>query len=430
MASAPVTIAPLFTPPDCSVQVPGSKSYTNRALIAAALADGPSVLTGALFSDDTHYMQEALGRLGIGVRSSEADHRFDVQGSGAQIPDADAELFVGNAGTAARFLTVLAALGRGNIRLDGTPRMRERPMADLVRALRTFGVSVTEHAAAGCFPLTICGRERKQGAVSVSLPGSASSQFISGLLLSAPYFGGDVEVRVEGDLVSKPYLDMTRSVMASFGVELQYADYTRFNLRAGQRYTGRNYAVEPDASAASYFFAAAAITGGRVRVEGLGTTTEQGDWKLVDVLEQMGARVEREPNATTVIGTGKLVGVDVDMNDLSDVAQTLAVVAPFASSPTRIRGIGFIRHKETDRVGAVVDELTKLGIVAVEDDDGYTVNPGTPKPGSVHTYEDHRMAMSFALLGLRVPGITIENPACTSKTFPNYFDVLERLRKS
>jgi 3-phosphoshikimate 1-carboxyvinyltransferase len=429
MASAPLTIQPLTAAPDCSVSVPGSKSYTNRALIAAALAQGPSVITGALFSDDTHYMQGALNTLGIAVRSDEAACRFEVAGGGGQVQTADVELFVGNAGTAARFLTVLAALGSGNSRLDGTARMRERPMADLVTALRSVGVSITEHGLPGCFPLTISGRDRARGAMSVSLPGSASSQFISGLLLSAPYWGGDVEVRVQGDLVSKPYLDMTGAVMADFGVELESTDYTRFAVRSGQHYVGRDYAVEPDASAASYFFAAAAITGGRVRVEGLGTRTRQGDWGLVDVLERMGARVEREPNATTVIGTGKLVGVEVDMKDLSDVAQTLAVVAPFASSPTRITGIGFIRHKETDRVGAVVRELQRVGIAAQEDADGYTVQPGTPKPALVQTYEDHRMAMSFALLGLRVPGISIENPACTSKTFPNYFDVLERLRQ-
>ncbi|HEX2731293.1 MAG TPA: 3-phosphoshikimate 1-carboxyvinyltransferase [Polyangiaceae bacterium] len=427
MASAPVSIVPLTSPPDCSVRVPGSKSYTNRALIAAALGRGHSVLSGALFSDDTHYMQGALDTLGVRVTSDLAKHEFEVDGAGGQIPERDVELFVGNAGTAARFLTVLVSLGSGNTRMDGTARMRERPMADLVTALRSLGVSITEHGKPGCFPMTINGQNRIRGPVSVSLPGNASSQFISGLVLSAPCFGADVEVKVVGDLVSKPYLDMTAAVMASFGVELEYADYTRFFLRAGQAYTGRSYAIEPDASAASYFFAAAAITGGRVTVEGLGTTTKQGDWGLVDVLERMGAKVLREPTRTTVIGTGKLVGVEVDMKDLSDVAQTLAVVAPFASSPTTINGIGFIRHKETDRVGAVVKELGRLGIRAEEHADGYTVHPGLPSAGLVHTYDDHRMAMSFALLGLKAPGISIDDPACTSKTFPNYFDVLAQL---
>lgn len=307
--------------------------------------------------------------------------------------------------------------------------MRERPMADMLSALRKLGATIEENGAPGCFPITVSGKGRSTGPIAVALPGSASSQFISGLVLSGPYFGGDVEVRVEGELVSKPYLDMTRAVMRDFGVELVNHDYHRFTIAHGQRYRGTNYNIEPDASAASYFFAAAAITGGTVTVEGLGSQSHQGDLNLVHILGQMGADVKQEPNRTTVTGTGTLRGIEVDMKNLSDVAQTLAVVAPFASGPVRITGIGFIRNKETDRVGFVVKELQRLGIDAVEEADGYVVKPGVPKPGSVHTYDDHRMAMSFALLGLRHPGITILNPACTSKTFPNYFDVLETLRR-
>lgn len=428
MSSPAYAVQPLQAPPNCTVRVPGSKSYTNRALVAAALAEGPSVLEEALFSDDTHYMQAALNALGIGVRADAAARRIEVQGADGKVPAVDCEMFVGNAGTAARFLTALAALGAGNYRLDGVERMRERPMADLLQALRSIGVSVTEHGKPGCFPVTLSGKTRAPGPVNVRLPGNASSQFISGLLLSAPYLGGDVSVSVEGELVSRPYLDMTGEVMQHFGVQLVNDPKDVFTVRAGQRYRGTTYLVEPDASAASYFFAAAAISGGRVKVQGLGTNTRQGDWKLVDVLERMGARVEREPNATTVIGTGQLRGVEVNMKDLSDVAQTLAVVAPFASSPTRITGIGFIRKKETDRIGAVVTELRRLGIDADEEQDGYIVRPSTPRAGEVHTYDDHRMAMSFALIGLRVPGISVLDPACTSKTFPDYFDVLQGLR--
>lgn len=427
-AESGIEIKPLNNPVKASVKVPGSKSYTNRALAVAALADGTSHLSGALFSDDTKYMAAALNAVGIAVRQDPAACSFDVDGKGGKIADVETEVFIGNAGTAARFLTAMLCLGSGRYRIDGVPRMRERPMADLLTALRKVGAEVEEQGAPGCFPITVSGKTRKSGAISVSLPGNASSQFISGLVLSGPYFGGDVEVRVDGELVSKPYLDMTQAVMRDFGVELVNHGYERFTIAAGQKYKATNYAIEPDASAASYFFAAAAITGGTVTVEGLGSKSHQGDLDIVHILGRMGALVKQEPYRTTVTGTGKLEGIEVDMKNLSDVAQTLAVVAPFASGPVRITGIGFIRKKETDRVGAVVRELQKLGIDAFEEHDGYTVKPGVVNPGRVETYEDHRMAMSFALLGLRNPGITILNPACTSKTFPHYFEVLETLR--
>lgn len=432
--TATVTLEPLGTGPldagplDAVVRVPGSKSYTNRALLVAALADGSSTLTGALFSDDTRYMSEALGALGVRVEADEAASSFHVQGSGGTWPDVNAELYVGTAGTAARFLAAALALGPGRYRLDGSERMRERPMADLFTALESLGSSVVPHGKAGCLPVTLSGKGRHPGDVTLTVPGTASSQFLSGLLLASPYFGGQVRLDVEGELVSKPYLDLTAQVMKRFGVDVHNDAYRRFSVAAGQRYSGRDYAVEPDASAASYFFAAAAICGGRVTVEGLGTDTHQGDYRLVDILERMGARVEREPARTTVVGTGRLSGVEVDMSDLTDVAQTLAMVATFAEGPTRVTGIGFIRHKETDRVGHVVTELGRLGIVAREEPDGYVIEPGPARPGTVQTYDDHRMAMSFALLGLKHPGITISDPGCTAKTFPNYFEVLERLR--
>lgn len=426
---ASIEISPLTHPPQATVPIPGSKSYTNRALVAAALAHGSSTLQNALFSDDTKYMAAALNALGIRVEQDTEARSFFIEGGGGSIAETNAEVFVGNAGTAARFLTAMLALGHGQYRIDGVERMRERPMAHLLDVLRSIGVTITEHGKPGCFPITISGKQRQQTPISVSLPGSASSQFISGLLLSGPYYGGSVDVHVEGELVSKPYLDMTQAVMKDFGVELANHDYQRFTVAAGQSYRGTAYAVEPDASAASYFFAAAAITGGTVTVEGLGSSSHQGDLDLVHILKRMGARVEQDERRTTVTGTGTLQGIEVDMKDLSDVAQTLAVVAPFASSPVRITGIGFIRNKETDRIGAVVRELNQLGIDAVEEADGYVVKPGTPKPGRVNTYDDHRMAMSFALLGLRCPGITILDPKCTSKTFPNYFDVLDMLRR-
>lgn len=427
--SEAILIPPLDGGPlSAVVRVPGSKSYTNRALMVAALAQGSSVIRGALFSDDTRLMQDALNALDIVVHGDERNCRFEVNGKGGHLPDREVELFVGTAGTAARFLSASLALGSGRYRVDGTARMRQRPMQDLFTALHDLGVSVTEHGEPGCLPVTISGRGRATGDLRLSVSGSASSQFLSGLLLAAPCLGGQVTIDVTSELVSKPYVDLTEQVMASFGVSLLNEGNRRFTVASGQHYQGREYEVEPDASAASYFFAAAAICGGSVAVDGLGTDTRQGDYRLVDILECMGAEVIREPRRTTVIGRGVLRGVDVDMSDLTDVAQTLAVVAPFAEGPTRITGIGFIRHKETDRVGNVVKELGRLGIRAEEEPDGYTVYPGQPSPGEVETYDDHRMAMSFALIGLKAPGIVIKDPACTSKTFPNYFTVLERLR--
>jgi len=423
-----IEIQPLKSAIDASPAVPGSKSYTNRALITAALASGQSTLRGALFSDDTQYMAAALNQLGIRVQTNPLNHTFTVDGADGQVPDTDADIFVGNAGTAARFLTAFLALGDGHYRLDGVARMRERPMDQLFDALKKIGVEVTYHQNPGCFPATVSGRGRARASVQLSLPGNASSQFISGLLLAAPYFGAGACIRVEGQLVSKPYLSMTTSVMASFGVHVDNGSFRAFSVARGQRYRGTDYYVEPDASAASYFFAAAALLGGKVTVQGLGSNSQQGDLQLVQILERMGAAVEQTESSTTVTGRGPLRGVEVDMKNLSDVAQTLAVVAPFATSPTRITGIGFIRRKETDRIGAVVTELKRLGIDAVEEEDGYTIQPGTPQPAQIRTYDDHRMAMSFALIGLKAPGITIQNPACTSKTFPNYFDVLETLR--
>jgi 3-phosphoshikimate 1-carboxyvinyltransferase len=424
-----VTVEPLGARPlAASVRVPGSKSYTNRALLVAALAEGDSALSGALFSDDTYYMSQALSELGISVLADEANASFRVRGCGGQVPDVERELYVGTAGTAARFLAAALVLGRGSYRVDGSERMRTRPMADLLDALGALGASVVCHERPGCLPVTLSGKDRPEGDVTLAIPGTASSQFASGLLLAAPYFGGDVRLDVVGELVSKPYLDLTLQVMAAFGVRVDNDAYRSFRVARGQRYQGRDYAIEPDASAASYFFAAAAICGGRVTVEGLGSQTKQGDYRLVDILERMGARVEREPGRTTVTGTGRLSGVEVDMSDLTDVAQTLAMVATFADGPTRITGIGFIRHKETDRVGNVVAELQRLGIRAQEEPDGYVIEPGPAQAGTVRTYDDHRMAMSFALLGLKYPGIAISDPGCTAKTFPNYFDVLERLR--
>jgi 3-phosphoshikimate 1-carboxyvinyltransferase len=317
-------------------------------------------------------------------------------------------------------------------------------MADGIAALRSLGASVVEEGEPGHLPVVVGGRPRPAASASataapateLTVAGDASSQFLSGLLLVAPALAGGLRLAVTGELVSRPYVDMTVAVLQAFGAEVAVeigatpagASSPPTWTVAGTGYRATRYRIEPDASAASYFFAAAAVCGGRVTIEGLGTGSLQGDLGFVDVLARMGCRVEQTPSSTTVTGTGELAGVDVDMRELSDTAPTLAVVAAFARTPTRLRGIGFIRRKESDRIGDVVRELRRCGIVADEEPDGLVVHPGAPQPARVATYDDHRMAMSFALLGLRAPGIEIADPGVVAKTFPGYWEVLDGLR--
>jgi 3-phosphoshikimate 1-carboxyvinyltransferase len=418
-------IQPLEHPINATVTPPGSKSYTNRALPIAALANGTSSLTGALFSDDTHYMTQALLELGFAVSSDESENTFSIQGTNGRVPRDSAKVFIGNSGTTARFLTPLMALGHGTFELDGVPAMQKRPIQPLLDALNTLGARASSIQNTGCPPIRVEASGLRGG--NVKMRGDLTSQVFSALLMSAPYFENGITLEVEGELVSKPYLEVTAQTMRAFGVELEIDNFERFVVKPGE-YSATNYAVEPDASAASYFFAAAAITGGRVIVPGLGSNSLQGDLNFVRVLEQMGCTVNQTDMQTELIGTSNLRGVEIDMSQISDTAQTLAAVAPFASSPTRITGIGFIRRKETDRVGAVVRELQRLGINAIEEPDGMIIHPGAPKPARIETYDDHRMAMSFAVLGLRAKGITILEPGCVSKTFPKFFEALERLR--
>ncbi len=421
-----LAVEPLRGRLDATVVVPGSKSFTNRALVVAALAGGRSTLEGALLADDTTAMVRALVALGIPVRHHPETATIVVDGVSGLVPPGPAELDARLSGTTTRFLLPLLALGRGRYRLDGSPPLRARPMGLLVDALRTLGASVEEEDEAdpGHLPVTVVADGLEGG--TVCIPGDVSSQFVSALLLSGPAMARGIRVEVEGHLVSRPYLDVTAATMAAFGVTIERAGTSTFAVAPGAYRAGR-YRIEPDASAASYFFAAAALCGGRVRVPGLGRSSVQGDLAFVDVLEAMGARVRRDASGTEVEGVGELSGVDVDLGDCSDTAQTLAVVAPFASSPTRVRGIGFIRRKETDRIAAVVTELRRCGIRAEELDDGFVVHPGLPRPARIRTYDDHRMAMSFALLGLRAPGIEIADPGVVAKTFPAYFEALAGL---
>jgi 3-phosphoshikimate 1-carboxyvinyltransferase len=420
-------IHPVSGPVRGTIRPPGSKSITNRALVCAALADGGSTLRGALDSEDTRVMIAALGELGIPVTVEESGRTLRVTGCGGAIPAARAELFVANSGTTMRFLTAAAALGRGEYRLDGIARMRARPMGDQAAAMRNLGVDVVCEGPGECPPIVVRGGPLRGGRTHIR--GDASSQFLSGLLMAAPYAARDVELIVEGALVSVPYVAMTQRVMESFGADVSaIRDYAELRVSSNQRYLGRDYEIEPDASAASYFFAAAAITGGRVTVEGLGRESLQGDVAFVSCLENMGARISYETGNSMTVEGGPLVGVDVDMNAISDTAPTMAVTALFAQGPTRIRNIAHVRHKETDRIAAVATELRKLGATVDEFPDGMRITPPEgPRGAAIDTYNDHRMAMSFALAGLVTPGIVINDPACTSKTYPDFFADLDQL---
>lgn len=418
----PLTITPVRRPVDADITLPGSKSYTNRALILAALAHGHSTITSALFSDDTLFMTESLRRLGVTVEQDESTSTFDVDGSEGSIPVARADLFVGNSGTTARFITAFAALSHGEFVIDGVERMRHRPIAPLLDALNQLGVDCCSFQGTGCPPIRL--RTNGIHGGSVRLAGDTSSQYFSALLMIGPLMRDGLTVDVVGDLVSKPYVDLTADAMASFGATMQNDDYRRFHVPGNQHYEGTNYRVEPDASAASYFFALAAATGGRVRVRNLGSNSVQGDVGFVDVLEDMGCSVVRDAKAIEVRGPKTLRGVDVDMNAISDTVQTLAAIAPLAASPVTIHHVAHIRHKETDRIAALATELRRLGVTVDEREDGLKIEPSTVRPAGVETYDDHRMAMSFAVLGSVTPGIAIRNPACVSKTFPGFFDKL------
>lgn len=423
------TAVPVSDPVDATVRPPGSKSITNRALICAALAEGESVLTGALESEDTLVMQESLARLGVSVEAKRDESgnasTLIVQGSGGDWPVRKAELYLANSGTSIRFLTAALATGQGEYRLDGVERMRQRPIADLLDPLRRLGAKATCSLGSNCPPVDLVATGLSGGEVTVS--GEISSQYLSGLLMAAPYARGEVTIGVEGRLVSVPYVEMTCRVMESFGAAVDRGDFSSFRIPAPQKYRGTRYDIEPDASAASYFWAAAAVTSGSVEVEGLKFDALQGDVDFCTRLEAMGCRFEETERGIRVRGAGKLRGIETDMNAISDTVQTLAVVALFAEGPTEIRGVEHIRHKETDRIGDLARELRKFGATVKEFPDGLRIEPGPLRPAAVDTYNDHRMAMSFAIAGLRIPGVVIRNPGCVTKTYPRFFEDLARI---
>ncbi len=414
-------ITPAAGPVSGIVRVPGSKSITNRALLLGALAAGVTVVEGALFSDDTALMAGGLRILGVPVDADPAAQRLTVRGQGGRIPAMEAAVDAGNAGTAARFLTAAAALGTGRYVVDGAPRMRERPIGDLVDALRALGADVD--APSGCPPVTVRGRGLAGGRASVR--GDVSSQFLSALLLVAPLARSRVDLTVDGPLVGAPYVEMTLRMMEAFGVEIRRGEGT-FRV-AAQRYQPRTYAVEPDASSASYFFAAAAITGGRVAVPGLSRDSLQGDVAFLDVLTTMGCEVSWSEAGVSVRGPERLRGIEVDLSGISDMTMTLAAMAPFAQGPVRIRGVAHIRRQESDRLAVLAAELRRIGQEVREFDDGLEIHPRPVRPAAVQTYGDHRIAMAFAVLGLRAEGIAIADPTTVSKTLPDFFERLGRL---
>jgi 3-phosphoshikimate 1-carboxyvinyltransferase len=423
-----ITIVPTKEPIRARIRPPGSKSITNRALVCAALADGRSTVAGALDSEDTRVMVDSLRQLGIQVQRSDQHAQFEVVGCNGRIPASTADLFVGNSGTTIRFLTAMLTLGHGTYRLAGVSRMHQRPIGHLADALRQLGADVTCNSSGNCPPVVVRAGGLHGGTGRIR--GGISSQFLSGLLMAAPLADHDVDLYVEGELVSKPYVHMTLNVMKSFGITVSPTDWTHIVVAGGQTYRACHYRVEPDASAASYFWAAAAITDGEVLVEGLMRDSLQGDIQFVKCLEQMGCGVIYDDDGIIVSRRAER-GIDVDMNAISDTVQTLAAVALFAEGPTTIRGVAHIRHKETDRIGDLARELRKFGAAVDELPDGLRITPpadiGQQKNITIETYNDHRMAMSLALAGLVLPGITILNPDCTAKTYPGYFRDLASL---
>lgn len=423
-----IAIQPLHRPVDCTLRLPGSKSLSNRALLTAALAHGTSELSGLLYADDTRYMIDCIRAMGVAVAADEFSHTARITGCGGHWPASQADLYCGNAGTVIRFMTAACCIGTGAFTLDGDGRMRERPIGDLVTGLRELGALIDYASTDGVCPLNILARGLRGGTVRFDRP--ISSQFVSAILMAAPSAALDVMLDVSSGMPSTPYVAMTIAVMEAFGVSVVADRMMRFIVPARQTYQGVKYEVEPDASGASYFLAAAAICGGRVTIEGLGSGSLQGDFHFVDVLEKMGCQVERQAHQVTLIGPpdGRLRGVDVDLSAMPDVAQTLAVLAAFSDGPTRIRNVGNLRVKETDRLVALATELGHLGVESEIHDDGITIRPNKmPKPGYINTYGDHRMAMSFALAGLRVDGVVIREPACVSKSFPDFFERWKQL---
>ena len=420
-------VAPLGHPIDAVVAVPGSKSVANRALICAALADGTSTFANVPDGDDTEAMLDCLDRLGAGIARGEGPtiDATTVRGTGGLLRPGPIDLPTRLAGTTSRFVTALAALGPGPYTIDGHPPLRARPMAPLHDALVGLGAQIRAGEEVGHLPITISGPVRSSGRIDVR--GDVSSQFLTALMLIGPYVPGGLHIAITTPLVSRPYLETTKAVMADFGHAAVIIGDTTIEVAAG-RYVARDYTIEPDASSASYPLAAAAICGGRVEVPDLTRHAVQGDARFCDVLAKMGCAATRGEASTIVESGTQLNGVDIDMVEMSDLVPTLAAAALFATTPTRIRGVGFIRAKESDRLGDLCTELRRLGAEATETDDGLLIEPSVLHGSRVATHHDHRLAMAFGLIGLRVADVEVDDPDVVSKSWPGYWRVLGSLQ--
>jgi len=415
------------------VTVPGSKSITNRALLVGALAEGTTVLRGVLFSDDSKVFMQALRDIGFLVEVNEEEHKVVIEGHGGSIPAVSGahegrRVYVGSAGTAARFLTALLALSGQHFWVESSEQMKKRPMEPLLRALEMLGARFEYLEKPYSFPFRICGREEKNPDC-VELNIDASSQFLSALLLCGVMCREGMTIRLTGTRSARAYVGISMDMMERFGCRTEQLDEDTYRVLPEQMYRGGEYQIEPDVSAACYFYGLAAVTGGEAKVMHVHRATSQGDIKFLDVLEKMGCQVREEADGIVVTGNedGRLEGVHVCMSDFSDQTMTLAALAPFAQGDTVIDGVGHIRRQESDRIRGIVTELRRMGISCEEREDGLTIHPGAVRPTVVSTYNDHRMAMAFALTGCRAEGIVIDNPECCKKTFENYFDILTNL---
>lgn len=415
-----------------TVNVPGSKSITNRALLLSTLANGTSTLRGVLFSDDSRHFLKCIQDLGFSTSVDEINNIISVTGHSGTVPLKEASQYVGSAGTAARFLTAYLGISNGTYYMDASEQMRKRPMLPLLESLKELGCDIVyglpdqpSTTNEGFFPFTLKGNGFKKSEISINI--KHSSQFLSALLIASCLCENDFKINVEGTH-GMSYINMTQQMMQQFGVITKCDDNNCFTTKSGQSYKALDYQIEPDVSAACYFYAMAPILNISVQVEYVHFDSLQGDVEFLRILEKLGCIVTDEANGILVTppADGVYEGITVDMSACSDQAITLAAIAPFAQSPTKITGIGHIRYQESNRIKAIVTELDKMGIVCQETEDSITINPGIPKASLVETYDDHRMAMGFSLIGLRSDGIVINDPLCCRKTFENYFDVLNK----